>query len=383
MRRRLVDRFKFSLEQMFIRGAHFRLLVIAATIGLISSVAGLVVLIGDSGFEGADEAIWWAFLRITDPGYLGDDEGVFRTSVSMILTVLGPVIFFGALVAIMTQWLTQTLSNFERGLTPIAQNDHVLVLGWTNRTASTVRELLLSEERVRHFLRYHGARNLHVVLLVEEVTPALVQELRAEIGSLWNPKQIILRSGSALHVDHLQRVDFANAAAILVPGADFVYGGAEDSDTRIIKTVLSVSHHGSSDRMDALPLLVTEMFDIRKLHLARQAYGGKIEILASNLFIGRLIAQAVRHPGISHVFSELLGHGRGNEIYTRPCREFEGMPLQDMVEAFPNAVLLGLVRPSGETYEPVLNPPADTILQKGERLVLLARSFADTAPQPD
>ena len=234
---------------------------------------------------------------------------------------------------------------------------------------------------MRHFLRRHGARSLHVVLLVEEVTPDVVQELRAEVGHLWSPKRIILRSGSALHVDHLQRVDFANAAAILVPGADVAYGGVEDSDTRVIKTVLSVSHHAGADGVVALPLLVTEMFDIRKLHLARRAYGGKIEILASSLFVSRLIAQTVRHAGMSHVFSELLGHSTGNEIYTRPCREFEGMPFQDLVEAFPNAVLMGFVSPSGESYEPVLNPPADTILQQQDRLVLLARSFADTAPQ--
>ena len=122
MRYRLADRFKFTLEQMIIRGAHFRLLVTAAIIGLISSAGGLVVLIVDSGFHRADAAIWWAFLRLTDPGYLGDDTGLFRLTVSTILTVLGPVTFFGSLVAIMTQWLTQTLSNLERGLTPIAQN---------------------------------------------------------------------------------------------------------------------------------------------------------------------------------------------------------------------------------------------------------------------
>ena len=42
------------------------------------------------------EAIWWAFLRITDTGYLGDDVGHVRRSVSGVLTVLGAVIFLGA-----------------------------------------------------------------------------------------------------------------------------------------------------------------------------------------------------------------------------------------------------------------------------------------------
>ena len=115
------------------------------------------------------EAIWWAFLRLTDPGYLGDDEGVLLRTVSTVLTVLGSAIFIGALIAILTQWLNETIEDLERGLTPIAQNNHVLILGWTNRTPAVVRELVMSEGRVQRFLHRRGARDLHIVVLAERV----------------------------------------------------------------------------------------------------------------------------------------------------------------------------------------------------------------------
>lgn len=47
---RLKNRFKFTIERMIMRGAHFRLLVIAALIGLVAVVAGALVLEIEGGF---------------------------------------------------------------------------------------------------------------------------------------------------------------------------------------------------------------------------------------------------------------------------------------------------------------------------------------------
>ena len=381
--KRVRNRLKFQVEQLLMRGAHYRLLVIVALIGLVSGVAGGLVMYVDPEFNDPRVAIWWAFLRLTDPGYLGDDTGVGRRVISTAVTVLGYVIFMGALIAIMTQWLIQTMRSLESGLTPIVRNDHFLILGWTNRTPSIVRELLLSEERVRRFLRLRGARRLHVVILAEEVDVATVQELRDKLGALWKPRQITFRSGSPLHIDHLRRVDFMNAAAILLPGADFAPTGAETVDTRIVKILLSIARHGRDEKRAGFPLLVTEIFDARKLHVARSAYEGPIELLASDLFMSRLMAQNVRHRGLSYVFGELLGHDGGNEVYVRSLPEFAGQRLQDLTEAFPTAVILGVVRAHDKSFTPILNPPDGFILSAEDRIVLIARSYALSTPMAD
>jgi hypothetical protein len=142
--RRLLDRLRYALERLFMRGAQYRLLAVAALIGLISVTGGALAMLASGAFDSFGEAVWWAFLRLTDPGYLGDDVGTLNRTVSTILTVLGYVVFLGALVAIMTQWLNARMERLESGLTPVVRNDHVLVLGWTNRTDAIVRELLLS-----------------------------------------------------------------------------------------------------------------------------------------------------------------------------------------------------------------------------------------------
>ena len=371
----------FLLERMLLRGAHYRLLFIAAIIGIISLLGGALVARFGTGMSFGD-AVWWAFLRLTDPGYLGDDQGALLRTISTILTVLGYVVFLGALIAIMTQWLNQTIRNLESGLTPIAQTNHILILGWTNRTAAIVRELLLSEGRVRRFLSRRGARALRIVILAEDVSAGLSRELRERLGALWSETAVIFRSGTPLRLEHLQRVDFTRASAILLPAADFADGGAPAADTRTIKTLLSITNQIGNRQGQELPLAVAEIFDARKIDVARRAYGGNVEILASDAIISRLIAQTIRHPGLSHVYGEILTHGRGNEIYIRDLPQHTGASLGSLMHLFPGAILLGVVRHEGGIYTPYLEPALGGKLLEGDRVVLLARRYDDTNPMP-
>ena len=131
-RLRAADRLRYFLERQFIKGAGYQLLVVAGTIGLVSLLGGLLIL--PTGEESSSEAVWWAFLRLTDPGYLGDDEGTWRRTVSTMLTISGYVLFMGTLIAILTQWLTRTMRALEQGLTPITVRGHVAILGLGSRT---------------------------------------------------------------------------------------------------------------------------------------------------------------------------------------------------------------------------------------------------------
>ena len=374
---RIKNYLKFRVERLLLLGVRFHLLVIASVIGLVAVGGGLLVQATDAPFDDRETAIWWAFLRLTDPGYLGDDEGLARRVISTMVTVLGYVLFMGSLIAIMTQWLNQTIRNFERGLTPIVRRNHILILGWTNRTSEIVSELMRAEGRVRRFLQLRGARGLHVVILSEDVSLERTVELRRALGPLWNARKITFRSGIPLRIEHLERVDFQNASAIILPGADFAYGSADESDMRIIKTLMSISNQGAKE---VLPLLVTEIFDSDKVVMAKRAYRGILEILASDVFIARCMAQNVRHPGLSHVFHEILSHGLGNEVYIRTSEQFTGFRFGDLSGAYPKAILLGVVRPQGETFCPLLNPPGDLILESEDRLVFLAEDYGDCEP---
>jgi hypothetical protein len=386
---RLRHRFEYGLERWIVRGASHRLLLIAAALGLISVFGGAVVLWVGTGFEDFSEAVWWAFLRLSDPGYLGDDVGTVNRTVSTVITVAGYVVFLGALVAVMTQWLNARMERLESGLTPVARNDHVLVLGWTNRTEAIVEDILLSESRVRRFLRRHGARDLHVVVMAREVNAAVAQDLRDAVGEAWDERKVTLRSGDSIRTEHLARVDYRNAAAIVVPAAEFSGSGSVLGDVRTLKTLLSLASRPEEapepEEADDLPLVVAEVFDVRKVAPARRAYPGPLEVVASDAVVSRLLAQNVRHPGLSSVYSELLFYGEGSEIYVREEPSLAGRPFEALAPAFPDGVLLGLIRRKDGEPVPLLNPPPGLETAPGDAYVVLAESWEASTPagEPD
>jgi len=374
--REIRNRAQFQLERFMMRGPIFRLLFVIGIVVGVSVVGGLLVVpLGE--FESPNDAIWWAFLRLSDPGYLGDDHGIWKRTVSTVLTVAGYVLFLGALIAIMTQWLNQALRTLEAGVTPISLRNHFVVLGWTTRTATVVQELLESSERVRHFLRRRGA--VKIAVLAEDVDANMHFDLRDLLGAAWRADNVILRSGSSLRIEHLRRVASHDAAALLLPAPDQRGSGAAP-DTQTIKSLLTLSGYCVEHEVAARPLVVAELLDARKAITARRAYHGPLELIASNRVISSLICQAIRHPGLSHVYAALLTHGEGSELYARECPQFADMRFGDLADAFPASILIGIVRRESGTDRAMLNPSDDLRLRADDRLVLVAENVEATTP---
>lgn len=185
-----------------------------------------------------------------------------------------------------------------------------------------------------------------------------------------------------MRIEHLRRVDYSRASAIILPGADFALGGPEATDTRVVKTLMTISKENQPPG-EQEPSVVAEIFDAQKIPIAEQAYDGPINVIAGDAFISRLIAQTVRHRGLSHVYSELLSHEHGNEVYVRQVDELAGLPFLAATTVFPRASVLGIARPQTKGFRPILNPSGDFEIKPGDRIVLIAGSYEESLPGQD
>lgn len=378
-RLRPIDRLKFFLERQFVKGTFYQLMVMAALVGLISVIGGLLAFGTGAPGETVAESVWWAFLRLTDPGYLGDDEGSWRRVVSTLLTVSGYVVFMGALIAILTQWLISRMRILERGLTPVTLRHHVVVLGWTNRTMPILRELLLSESRIKRFLAeldLGRRKRLRLVVLAEELTHEMTEELRTDAVTSDHLRDVIIRSGSALNSEHLLRAACPQAAAIILPARTFDQDDEISSDVETIKALLSLD--GQARMAGArLPYVVAEIQDPRKTAIARSAYRGELEVVAGDASISRLMVQNVRHPGLSSVYKELLSHHEGNNFYVRSEPAWVGMTLAELSGRLPTSVCCGVVRRESGELVSHLNPSGDFEIRESDALLLIAPTYEE------
>lgn len=375
---RLTHPFKFLVERQFVKGAKYQLLAVVALIGIISLIGGLLAMTTWEDGQGLGESIWWAFLRLTDPGYLGDDEGTFRRILSTLLTVAGYVIFLGALVAIMTQWLTSKMNELEQGLTPVAVKNHIVILGWTDRTTSIIVELFQSEGKLKRFLSRFGTSKLKIVVLAENSSAKLTQELKSNrlIGK--RADEIILRTGDPLQADHLLRVDCYNAAAVIIPSHKQSFKDILSADVEVIKTLLSLNSNPKIKEHSQLPYVVAEIQSEKKINIARNSYSGPMEVISGDAIISRLITQNLRHIGLSKVYTELLTRGFKSDLFAREHNELVGMSLSDIELLFSKCIVLGLVRVENGKFKPLLNASKSTVIQKSDRVVFLANNHDDT-----
>lgn len=370
----------FRLERWIQHGWLAQLTVAALLVVLIAGVGGLTVWGMTDAFEHPLAAAWWAFLRMTDPGYLGEDQGAMLRTVSMVMTMAGYVLFMGSLVAIMTEGLHRRIAMLERGLTPIAARGHVVVLGWTDRTLDLMRELVISRGRIRRFLKRRGLRSLQLVILAEEITAARRQELTEHIGRMWDVDDIVLRSGRILDADALARVDARQAATLIIPALPSASPDRLATDTRVVKTLMTL--RDMLAEAETLPTIVAEFTQPDSQSIAESLTGTALEPIESDRTLARLLAQTTRHPGLAALYHELLSNDHGAALYVQTHTRLAGHSAYEATARFPDATLVGVIRGSGDDAHTHLNLPPDFPLASDDRLVLLAHAYDDTIPQP-
>ena len=371
---RRLEQLRLGFERLLLRGLPYRLALAALIVLTVAFVAGIAMRLLDPSFDNTGESVWWAFLRLTDPGYLGDDVGVVGRLVSTVVTVLGYILFLGLLIAILTQWMNETIARLESGVRPVVLKGHILILGWTHRTPNIVLGLLRTKGRTTRFLETHEAKALRIVVLAEKVDRELIEQLKERLDSLWNDRQVMLRSGSPLKLEHLGRVSFEDAATIILPGDDFSNRSPGVADADTLKTLLSIGQHTNADAASR-PLAVAALYDANRSNIARMAYGGETEIVAVDQVVCRFIAQSVRQPGMWTVYSQLLSINVGNGLYLRRFRGSAGTPFGSLRHQYPRAVPIGFI--SSRSGKPILNPPPRTGLETDDLLVFTAERFAD------
>lgn len=350
-----------------LRGLRYRVLLAVAAVATVALIAGAVLVVLDPNAQTLSEGMWWSLLRLTDPGYLGTEEGALRRTVALILTLLGYVLFLGLFIAILTNWLDDAISELHSGRTPVPFADHVVILGWTFCTPTIVTELLRSRDQVRRFLAGRDARELRIVILAPQLDDDLVRMVHARIAGLRKNGRVYVRAGSQLKIDHLERTSLRDAAVMILPTSYGSNGGPEAIDAQTVKTLRSVSRI-ACDTDTTLPLAVAEIFDGRRRTVAGRAYAGPTEIIATDQLISRFITQSVRHNGLFDVFAEFLAPAAGSVLQVLPASAHAGVAFGRLRS--PRAVLLGIVR-SGD-QQSVLNPHPDTVLEADDHLVFIA-----------
>ncbi len=339
---RLIQRLYFGIETLIMAHPASQLGLVAVGILAISLAGGVAVHSVSPEFPHLGQAVWWAFLRLTDPGYLGEDRGLFVRAVSTILTLTGYVLFLGALVAIMTNWLDRLLEFLASGRSPVFEKGHLLIIGWNHRVYALVEEL------------YHSGQYLvetdwrpSFVILCPDFRPELQRELLQKLDpEVRQNSRVLVRSGNPLEAESLDRVDFEHARGIVLlarPNTTPIL-----SDITLAKILMSLKVRFQEHRR--VPNLVVDVANpTNKLLAESVGLTGATEALASGEFLGRMFVQAVRQPGISRLHNRFLTDNFGDVVRLVPTEKVAlvGRSLRHQSALEPGQVAIGFLPRQG------------------------------------
>jgi hypothetical protein len=351
--RRIKKRLYYFIETLFVRSTAYQVIGVALALGVLAAAGGTIVHLATPKFEDYPRAIWWAFLRLTDTGYLGDDEGTVARAVSTVLTISGAVLFLGAMIAIMTNWLNRFMSNLASGLSQIFEEEHILILGWHPRLHGIIEEIVRAKERVK--LRLGRVRLPAIAVLVEDFEPGMLAELEQKLEpDVRDNVRLLMRSGNPLEAESLERVDYMRASSIILLSDPEQANQRHFADITLVKTLLSMKAHSPGDISDdELPNVVIEINDPANKKLAESAgWRHHTEAVASEEFTSRLFNQTMRHPGISEVYSHLLTDTYGESLFLRRVDQLhlEGETLRSVIHKFRDAIPIGFLKARESKY---------------------------------
>ncbi|MBV9883623.1 MAG: hypothetical protein JO276_11495 [Sphingomonadaceae bacterium] len=333
-------------------------------LGLVSLaivlVAGLILALLSIAAPGSDpmspvEAIWQSLMREMDPGTLAGDTG-WGLRIVMLLVTLSGIFVFSALIGVLSAGLESKLSELRKGRSRVLEKEHTIIFNWSPSIFDVISELVIANE---------SRRRPRIVVMSAKDKVEMEDEIADKVPDLKNTR-IICRSGDPTDLFDINIVNPQDARSVIILSPE-----NDDPDSSVIKTILALVN--DPQRREAPYLIAAEIRDGRNAEVARVVGGSEVQLVLADDLLSRIVAQSMRQPGLSAVYTELLDFD-GCEIYTTEQPELVGKSFGEAVFSYETSTLIGFCGADGAVS---LNPPMDRVFEKGMKAIVIAEDDSE------
>jgi Castor and Pollux protein voltage-gated ion channel component len=275
---------------------------------------------------------WWVMTHTLETYWI--EQSFWEQSISIILTLFN-LLVFAAVVGLVGTKIQTRLENMRRGTSRAIEDDHYVIIGWSEKVVPIIRELYAGLEKGKRVF----------AIISEHPIDDIESEIRKSVGRKKHLR-FVIRQGSATDINDLQLVSIQNAKAVIIlrqPSID------EDGDSYIVKTIMAVEHLVRTSRVDrdSVPYIIAEMERPESEVLAVAAANGcPLSLVQPTDALGKIILQTARQAGLVQVYDELLEHHKC-DVHAAPASTYPdliGMPWDKLVFSFPSAIPIGVLR---------------------------------------
>ena len=327
---------------------------------LVIAVAGAFLAatrIAPEGEEGMSfvEALWASLMRTLDPGTMGGDSGWGFRLVMLSVTVAG-IFVVSALIGVLSTGLEGKLDELRKGRSLVLEQDHTIIFNWSPSIFDVISELVIANE---------SRKRPRIVVMSDKDKVEMEDEIAAKVPDTKNTR-IICRSGDPTDLYDIGIVNPQTARSIVILSPP-----SEDPDSCVIKTILALIN--DPGRREEPYLIAAEIRESRNAEIARVVGGSEVQLVLADDLLSRIVAQSMRQPGLSAVYTELLDFD-GCEIYTADQPELVGKTFGEAIFSYETSTLIGICGADGTVS---LNPPMDMKIEEGMKAIVIAEDDSE------
>ncbi len=348
----LRQRIRYRFDNLLARGTWAVLLWLGAVtlLAVIISSALLalfqVTLSGSADKSWLEDA-WQSLLRILDTGTMAADAGWGRRILALLVTIFG-VLVAGTLIGLIANGIEERVEAMRRGRSAVLEQDHVVILGASERLPAVVEELAVAS----------GSQRSCVVVLADRPPTEVSEDLHAravDLGQL----RLVFRFGDPDRRSDLAMVRIENARAVIVLAQE------GRGDAGVMKAVMAVG--AQLGTFDSVPI-VAEIDDPSLAEQLVRVSGSAVHPFAVVQSLARITALGLYRPGLHHVVGDLVDlTGAGIHVWT--VGDLAGHTFGEAVFRFARGRPIGRIASDGALE---LAPTGDTRLEREDRLVMVS-----------
>lgn len=352
------ERLRYAFDNFMGKGTVALIGMLFLITAIVVVITGVLSSIGSSDVSTGNQ-IWMSLMHALDAGTLAGDEtsDIGFVILMTIVTICG-IFVTSILIGIISSAFEEKLNSLRKGFSKVIEENHTVIIGFNDSIYTVMTELI--EANSNH-------KNACILVIGQEEKEVMDEEIQNHIED-FKTTRVICRSGKPTNAALLEMASMETARSIIVN---------EDDDFTAIKAVLSVVAYMKSKNVFDNDTYITALIHNREnLEAAKIAGEGKAEIIFFEDMITRVIANTCRQPGLSSVLTDMFDFG-GSEFYFEEFPELTGKKFGDVLNLFDLSIAVGLCK--GET--PMLNPPMDTVIEGGDRIIHLSEDDGVSKPQ--
>ncbi len=345
-------RFRYWLERNMAKGTSSMvklLLFVVLFMAVLVTVLSLAFHVEGEG-KGV-LALFWDNLRAAmSTTFPASDSGSLGHIILYTLLGLTGIVFTGMLIGIFSTSMRGKLLALQKENPEILEEGHVVVLGFRTGEYALLDQLMTAA----------GGEKRTIVVADKMERVDMEQTIRTNMKVPRNIRLVAVNANPEVS---------AELECCAIPAASRVIVYTRDAG-KTVKTYLAVSTLLKD--AEKKPEIVTTV-DADASAFPDDLLPEKgVSLLHSGNVVARIIAHAATQPGIFAAFLDMIDFD-GFEFYFEGMPELYGLPFWKALLTMVNGIAVGIYR-DGKT---LLNPPPDTVIDRGDLLVVFEEAQGD------